>query len=62
MKTYKKPKKAKEATSPTAEIPDREAWVYRNPMVIGAIRKGLEDALSGRFIRVDNGNDFFKKL
>jgi|ERR1035437_1325077 hypothetical protein len=47
---------------PSVSIPAREAWVFKNPEVIGAIRQGIEDAKAGRLIRVDDLKDFLKKL
>ena len=47
---------------PTVAIPAREAWVFKNPEVIGAIREGLEDIKNGRVTRVDNIEEFLKKL
>ena len=47
---------------PTVRVPAREAWIYKNPEVIGAIRKGLEDARAGRLTHVDNLDKFIKDL
>jgi len=47
---------------PTVAIPAMEAWIYRNPKVIGAIRKGMEDACGGRLVRAGKVEDLFKKL
>src|SRR3989338_8707764 len=33
---------------PAVSIPSSEAWAYRNPKVIGKIRKGLKDAAEGK--------------
>ena len=33
---------------PQVSVPASEAWVYKNKAVIGAIRKGFEDAQEGR--------------
>ena len=47
---------------PSVSVPVNEAWIYKNPEVIGALRKGLEDAKAGRLIRVDYLESFLKKL
>lgn len=47
---------------PAVSIPSSEAWVYRNPQVIGKIRKGLEEAGQGETERVKDLEDFLKKL
>ena len=33
---------------PTVSIPSNEAWIYRNPKVVGNVRKGLEEAGGGK--------------
>ena len=33
---------------PQVSVPASEAWVYKNKSVIGAIKKGFEDAQEGR--------------
>ena len=30
-------------------IPAREAWLYKNPTALAAVRRGIEDARAGRF-------------
>lgn len=30
-------------------IPEREAWLYHNPKALAAVRRGLDEAKSGRF-------------
>ena len=30
-------------------IPAREAWLYKNPAALAAVRRGIEDARAGRF-------------
>ena len=47
---------------PTVAIPAREAWVFRNPKAMGAIREGLEDACHGRIIKVKKLEDYLKKI
>lgn len=47
---------------PAVAIPSKEAWIYRNPERIGAIREGLEQAKQGKTRRVDNLEDYLKKL
>jgi len=47
---------------PAVAIPAREAWIYKNPEVIAAIRRGLEDAKNGRLIRVDSVEKYLKNL
>lgn len=47
---------------PAVSIPSSEAWVYRNPEVIGKIRKGLEEAGEGKTEKVDDLEGFLDKL
>ncbi len=47
---------------PAVSIPSNEAWVYRNPEVIGKVRKGLQEAAEGKIKRVDNLDTFLKNL
>jgi hypothetical protein len=41
--------------TPQATIPQREAWLYRNPEALAGVKRGLEDAAAGR---VSKGRDF----
>ncbi|HRU38410.1 MAG TPA: hypothetical protein P5511_00935 [Candidatus Goldiibacteriota bacterium] len=45
---------------PSVSIPAKEAWIYKNPEVIGAIRQGLKDIREGRTIRVDDPDKYLK--
>ena len=47
---------------PTVSIPSNEAWAYRNPNVIGSVRKGLEEAREGKTERVDDLDSFLENL
>lgn len=47
---------------PAVSIPSSEAWVYRNPEVIGKVRKGLQEAGEGKAEKVDNIEDFLDNL
>ena len=47
---------------PSVSIPASEAWIYENPEIIGAIRKGLKDAKEGKITKVANLNKFLKNL
>jgi len=47
---------------PTVSISSNEAWVYRNPKVIGSVRKGLEEAREGKTERVDDLDSFLENL
>lgn len=47
---------------PAVSIPSSEAWVYRNPEVIGKIRKGLEEAGEDKAEKVNNLEDFLDNL
>lgn len=47
---------------PAVSIPSNEAWVYRNPEVIGKIRKGLEEAGEGNTEKVDDLDKFIDNL
>jgi hypothetical protein len=35
---------------PQVSIPASEAWLYRNPDAIAAVRRGLQDAAEGRTV------------
>lgn len=47
---------------PVVSIPSSEAWVYRNPGVIGKVRQGLKEAAAGKTEKVDNLEDFLNAL
>ncbi len=47
---------------PAVSIPSSEAWVYRNPAVIGKIRKGLSEAGEGKVEKIDDLEGFLDKL
>jgi hypothetical protein len=47
---------------PKVSIPAKEAWIYKNPKVIRKIRKGVGDLKEGRIEKVDDLDEFFKKL
>ncbi|MEK6565057.1 MAG: hypothetical protein AABZ65_08560 [Candidatus Omnitrophota bacterium] len=47
---------------PAVSIPSSEAWVYRNPEVIGKVRQGLKEAAEGKVEKVDNLEDFLNAL
>ena len=47
---------------PTVSIPSSEAWVYRNPEVIGRVRKGLEEAREGKAEQVEDLDSFLESL
>ncbi len=47
---------------PAVSIPSSEAWVYRNPEVIGKVRKGLEEAREGKTEKVDDLKEFLDNL
>ena len=47
---------------PAVSIPSSEAWVYRNPEVIGKIRKGLEEAREGKTEKVNDLKEFLDNL
>ena len=43
---------------PAVSVPSSEAWVYRNPKVIGKIRQGLKEAAEGKIEKVDDLESF----
>ncbi|MDP3804123.1 MAG: hypothetical protein Q8Q87_01065, partial [Candidatus Omnitrophota bacterium] len=47
---------------PTVSVPSSEAWVYQNPVVMGKVRKGLEEAREGKTERVDDLDSFLENL
>ncbi len=47
---------------PAVSIPSSEAWVYRNPEVIGKVRQGLKDAAEGKVEKFDNLEVFLNNL
>jgi len=47
---------------PAVSIPGNEAWIYRKPGVIDALREGLKQAGEGKTKRVDNLEDYLKKI
>lgn len=47
---------------PAVSIPSREAWVYKNPEVIGKIRKGLEEAGEAKTEKVSDLEGFLNNL
>jgi len=47
---------------PAEAIPAREAWLYKNPKALEAVRAGVEEARAGRFaeasdLTADSGDD-----
>ncbi|MEI6863514.1 MAG: hypothetical protein WCK38_03840 [Candidatus Omnitrophota bacterium] len=47
---------------PAVSVPSNEAWVYRNPKVIGRIRQGLKEAAEGATEKVDDLESFLRDL
>ncbi len=47
---------------PEVSIPAREAWVYENPKVFASLRKGLQEATTGKGKIVEDLNGFLEKL
>ena len=47
---------------PAVSVPSNEAWVYRNPEVIGKIRQGLKEAAEGKVEKIDDLESFLKDL
>jgi len=47
---------------PAEAVPAREAWLYKNPKALEAVRSGVEEARAGRFaeapdLRAGSGDD-----
>ena len=38
---------------PLVEIPEREAWIYKNKKALASLERGLEDAAKGRVQKLD---------
>ena len=47
---------------PAVSVPSSEAWVYRNPEVIGKLRQGLKEAAEGKAEKVDDLESFLDDL
>lgn len=47
---------------PAVSIPSNEAWVYRNPEVIGKVRQGLKEAAEGKAEKVEDLESFLNNL
>jgi len=47
---------------PAVSVPSREAWVYRNPKVIGKIRRGLKEAQESKVEKIDDLEGFLSDL
>ena len=47
---------------PAVSVPSNEAWVYRNPEVIGKIRQGLKEAAEGKIEKADDLEGFLSDL
>ena len=47
---------------PAVSVPSNEAWIYRNPEVIGRIRRGLKEAAEGKVEKADDLEDFLNDL
>ena len=38
---------------PLVEIPEREAWIYKNKTALASLERGLEDAAKGKVKKLD---------
>ena len=47
---------------PAVSVPSSEAWVYRNPAVIGKIRQGLKEAAEDNTEKVNDLDKFLSDL
>lgn len=47
---------------PAVSVPSSEAWLYRNPEVIGKVRQGLKEAAEGKAEKVDDLKSFLNDL
>ena len=47
---------------PMVSIPSKEAWIYRNPKVLKAIREGLAEAKEGRLEKAKDLDEFLNNL
>ena len=47
---------------PSVSIPSKEAWVYKNPEVIGKIRKGIGEAREGKTEKINDLEKFLGNL
>ena len=47
---------------PAVSIPSSEAWIYKNPEVIGKIRKGLQEAGEGKTEKISDLESFLNDL
>jgi len=42
---------------PAEAVPANEAWLYKNPSALKAVREGIEDARAGRFAETPDLTD-----
>lgn len=47
---------------PAVSVPSSEAWIYRNPEVVGKIRRGLKEAAEGKIEKADDLESFLNDL
>ena len=47
---------------PAVSVPSNEAWIYRNPEVVGKIRRGLKEASGGKVEKADDLEGFLNDL
>ncbi|OPX28453.1 MAG: hypothetical protein B1H08_05900 [Candidatus Omnitrophica bacterium 4484_171] len=47
---------------PMVSIPSKEAWIYRNPNVLKAIRQGLAEAREGKIEKAEDLDKFLSNL
>ena len=47
---------------PAVSVPSSEAWVYRNPEVIGKVRQGLKEVAEGKTEKVGDLESFLDSL
>ncbi len=47
---------------PTTHVPSREAWLYKNPSALAAVKRGLAAAKDKKSEKVSNLEEFFNSL
>ncbi len=47
---------------PMAHVPARERWIYENPKVLAALKRGVAQAKAGQVTKIDDIGKFLEDL